>query len=31
MQNYKTSRENIRENLGDPTFGNEFLDMIPKA
>lgn len=29
MQNYKTSREN--RNLGDPGFGNEFLDIIPKT
>lgn len=28
-QNYKTFR--IRENLGDPGFGNKFLDTIPKA
>ena len=31
MQNYKTPRSYITENVGDLGFGNEFLVTTPKA
>ena len=31
MQNYKLLGDNIGENLGDLGFGDDFLDVTPKA
>ena len=31
MQNFKTPRKNIEENLDNLVFGDDFLDIIPNA